>query len=154
MLCIVCLFMTACGSNSPARALEKFANKDMAKINVSYSEFAKDYATSLSYINDSEKYVAYVNDTLLKELDDISKQVDAIDTDESEIEDLKKKYNKVISGYHSALENCAKAVAADDSAALTQANDELVAVSDDLDAYNTTLKELAKKYKLEVKDVE
>lgn len=154
MIAMICFLLTGCGSDSPSKALEQFANKDMAKVNVAYTEFARNYATSLSYINDTDKYVTYVNTTLLTELDDIAKQVDEIETDEPEITDLKKKYSKVISGYHSALDNCAKAVAADDSEALAKGNEEIVAVSKDLDAYNTALKKLAKKYKMEVKDVE
>lgn len=158
-LCMIVLFstsllLTSCGKDTKAQALEKFANQDMAKINVAYNHFAKDYAASPSYAEGMELYANYVNDTLLKQLDDIIKQTQAIKTDQKEIKDLKEKYLKAMKGYRQALTQCATAAAAQDTQALEQARSEISSVGTDLQAYNDSLRLLAKKYKLTVKEPE
>ena len=44
-----CLGFVSCGKDTKAAALEKFANRDMAKIYVAYNKFAKAYVASPSY---------------------------------------------------------------------------------------------------------
>lgn len=159
VICMIVLFstsllLTSCGKDTKAKALEKFANQDMAKINVAYNHFAKDYAASPSYAEGMELYADYVNDPLLKELDDIIKQTQAIKTDQKEIKDLKAKYVKAMKGYRKALAQCAAAASAQDTQALEQARSEIASVGDSLQDYNDSLRLLAKKYKLTVKEPE
>ena len=93
-----CLLFVSCGKDTKAAALEKFANRDMAKINVAYNKFAKAYVASPSYAEGMEIYASYVNDTLLTQLDDIIKQTQAIKTGQKEIKALKDKYLKAMKG--------------------------------------------------------
>ena len=111
----------------------------MAKINVAYNKFAKAYVASPSYAEGMEIYASYVNDTLLTQLDDIIKQTQAIKTGQKEIKALKDKYLKAMKGYTQALE---------------QARSEISNVGTDLQDYNDSLRALAKKYKMTVKEPE
>ena len=149
-----CLLFVSCGKDTKAAALEKFANRDMAKINVAYNKFAKAYVASPSYAEGMEIYASYVNDTLLTQLDDIIKQTQAIKTGQKEIKALKDKYLKAMKGYKQALTQCATAASAQDTQALEQARSEISNVGTDLQDYNNSLRALAKKYKMTVKEPE
>ena len=101
-----------------------------------------------------EIYASYINDTLLTQLDDIIKQTQAIKTGQKEIKELKDKYLKAMKGYKQALTQCATAASAQDAQALEQARSEISNVGTDLQDYNNSLRALAKKYKMTVKEPE
>lgn len=143
----ICMFFTACGQDPVAKELQDFANTKMKPVNEQYQKFSEDYNQITSHTTD---YVDYINDTLLPEVDEIISSVEGIDTEHDEVTDLKDKYLKVMNGYRSAIQKCADAVANEDSEGLTSASEDLQQVTEDLNSYNTTLKDLGKKYDMTV----
>lgn len=147
LLAAVCILFTACGKDPVAKEVQDFANTKMRSVNEQYQKFSEDYNEITSHTTD---YVDYINDTLLPEVDDIIAAVEKIDTEHDEVTDLKEKYLKVMNGYRSAMQKCADAVANEDSEGLMSASEDLQQVTEDLNAYNTALKDLGEKYDMTV----
>ena len=147
LFAVVCMLFTACGQDPVAKELQDFANTKMRPVNEQYQKFSEDYNDITSHTTD---YVDYISSTLIPEVDEIISSVEGIDTEHDEVTDLKEKYLKVMNGYRSAIQKCADAVANEDSEGLTSASKDLQQVAEDLDAYNTALKDLGAKYDMTV----
>lgn len=150
-LVFMCTLITGCGKDPAAKELEKFANRDMTKINVTYSKFVKDYQ-KVTGMTDSKAQIQMLEDVILVELSDIKKQVAKIELKEKEIIKLKDMYAESIQGYIDGIENCKKALKKKDNKALQEANQQVLKVADKLNAYNSYFNELAKKYNMKVLD--
>lgn len=147
MLAAVCMLFTACGQDPVAKEIQDFANTKMKPVNEQYQKFSEDYNAISSHTTD---YVDYINDTLIPEVDGIISGVEEISTEHDEVTDLKEKYLKVMNGYRNAMQKCADAVANEDSEGLMSASEDLEQVTEDLNTYNTTLKDLGEKYDMKV----
>ncbi|MCD7826434.1 MAG: hypothetical protein LUH14_10835 [Clostridiaceae bacterium] len=150
LLLAVCLLFSACGTDPVAEELRQFANEDMSEVTEKYQSFVSDYLDLAGYSTDPQEYADYIKETLLTDLESISEDLDNIETESSEITDLKEKYRTFIDGYYSAFQKLAEAAEEEDSESQKKAVEEIDNGAEALEAYNTALQELADKYDIPV----